>query len=108
MTLRPDEFVSTCTVPAVAVDRFVGLAGPDDVTEARDAAASLFGPQNSYPGDWSPGNPMVHAANEPQVDILLIHGIVDQPVPTQSTESFAAAIENGSHCHNVLPGIRRP
>jgi|GEM_PF-770334 len=97
VTLRPGEFVSTCTVPAVAIDRFVGLAGPYDVTEAQDAAASLFGPQNPNPADWSPGNPIVHAANEPHVDILLVHGTADQTVPIQFTESFAAALENGSH-----------
>ena len=95
VTLRPGEFVSTCTVPAVAIDRFVGLAGPYDVIEAD--AVDLFGPQNPDPADWSPGNPTVHAANEPQVDILLVHGTADQIVPTQFTESFATALENGSH-----------
>ncbi|MCJ7781555.1 MAG: alpha/beta hydrolase, partial [Acidimicrobiia bacterium] len=95
VTLRPDEFVSTCTVPAVAIDRFVGLAGPYDVVKA--GAVDLFGPQNPDPADWSPGNPIVHAANEPQVDILLVHGMGDQTVPTQFTESFAAALEDGSH-----------
>ena len=95
VTLRPDEFVSNCAVPAVAIDRFVGLAGPYDVVKAD--AVDLFGPQNPDPADWSPGNPIVHAANEPQVDILLVHGMADQTVPTQFTESFAAALEDGSH-----------
>jgi acetyl esterase/lipase len=97
VTLRPGEFDSSCSAPAVAIDRFVGLAGPYDVTENEDGASNLFGPDNTNPDDWSPGNPMAHAINEPQIDVLLVHGTADETVATQFTESFAAALEEGSH-----------
>lgn len=99
VALRPGEFDSSCSAPAIAIDRFVGLAGPYDVTdaEAQDGASNLFGPDNSEPDDWAPGNPIAHATNEPHIDILLVHGTADETVATEFTESFAAALEDGSH-----------
>jgi acetyl esterase/lipase len=97
VTLRPGEFDSNCSAPAVAIDRFVGLAGPYDVTENEDGASKLFGPDNTEPDSWSPGNPMAHATNEPQIDVLLVHGASDKTVAIRFTESFAAALEDGSH-----------
>jgi predicted esterase len=90
-----------CSDPPVEPDRFVGLAGPYDVVRARAVATDLFGPDSPDPAEWSAGNPLVHAANRPQVDVLLVHGRSDQTVPTQFTESFADALEKGGHAVTV-------
>lgn len=97
VVLSPAEFATGCPDPPVEVDRFVGLAGPYDVVRAQGVAADLFGPGFPDPADWSVGNPMVHAANQPEVAVLLVHGRSDRTVPLQFTESFAHALEEGGH-----------
>jgi acetyl esterase/lipase len=78
-------------------DRLVGLAGPYDVLAARGPARELFGPDNTDPAHWSQGDPMQHAGNRPEMDVLLVHGTADDVVPTWFSEQFAAALLAGGH-----------
>lgn len=97
VALRPAEFGGDCRHPGVAPDRLVGLAGPYDVTRARGPAIQLFGPDNADPAGWSEGNPVEHAANRSDMDVLLAHGAADDVVPIVFTEQFAEALIAGGH-----------
>lgn len=97
VSLRPSPFSAECEDPAAAPDRFIGLAGPYDVVQAQRFAGDLFGPENPDPAQWSEGNPLNHAIERPDVDVLLIHGTNDQTVPLYFTEAFAAALTAGGH-----------
>lgn len=102
VALLPDTFSANCRHPTVAPDRFVGLAGPYDVVRASRFANSLFGPDNTDPAAWAAGNPMVHAHERPELQVLLIHGQADATVPMVFTETFATALEDGGHSLTVL------
>jgi len=95
--LRPAELSMRCADPAAPPDRFVGLAGPYDVAHIGPFASDLFGPANTDPADWTDANPVDHAAQRPDLDVLLIHGRADRAVPIHLTEAFAAALVDGSH-----------
>lgn len=97
VALLPDEFSAGCEIPPIAPDRFVGFSGPYDVVRAQGFATDLFGPSMPDPATWSPGNPMDHAGNRPDVPVLLVHGGSDTTVPVQFTEWFADALEAGGH-----------
>jgi len=85
-----------CSEPLVPVDRFVGVAGPYDVSQASPAAL-LFGPERSTTDEWVEGNPLTYADSRPEVPVLLVHGREDAVVPLAFTEQFAAALEAGGH-----------
>ena len=85
-----------CSDALVPVDRFVGIAGPYDVSQAPPAAL-LFGPERSGTDQWAEGNPLTYADSRPQVPVLLLHGHLDAVVPIAFTEQFAAALEAGGH-----------
>ncbi len=102
VALRPAAFSSRCRHPLVAPDRLVGLAGPYDVSRATRFAGNLFGPDNTNPDRWADGNPMTHARERPELDVLLIHGQSDAAVPMFFTDAFAAALENGGHNLTVI------
>jgi acetyl esterase/lipase len=97
VALRPLGFSSDCEDPAVTYDRFIGLAGPYDVVQAQRFAVDLFGPGNTRFAGWSDGNPIDHAAQQPELDVLLIHGTGDRTVPIEFTEAFAEALIDGGH-----------
>ena len=97
VSLRPLPLSAECEDPAVAPDRFIGLAGPYDVVQAQRFAIDLFGPDNSDPTRWSEGNPLDHADQRLNVAVLLIHGTSDRTVPVYFTEAFAAALTAGGH-----------
>ena len=61
------------------------------------AAGELFGPDRPDPADWGEGNPVIHADQRPELDVLLAHGAADDLVPVFFTEEFAVALRNGAH-----------
>lgn len=97
VALRPTDFSTRCSNPTVTPNRFIGLAGPYDVVQARNVATDLFGPDNPDVADWSDGNPVDHASRQPGLSVLLIHGMADRTVPIQFTQSFATALADGGH-----------
>lgn len=102
VVLLPDTYSAKCHHPMAAPDRFVGLAGPYDVVRASRFAGNLFGPDNTDPAAWAAGNPMVHAHERPELQVLLIHGQADTTVPMVFTETFATALADGGHSLTVL------
>lgn len=97
VALRPDAFSAACGYSLVAPDHFVGIAGPYDVTQAARFAGALFGPDNTDPAGWVEANPVEHAHERPELDVLLIHGRADITVPMEFTDTFAVALDDGGH-----------
>ncbi len=97
VALTPGAFSTGCAPPAVAPDRFVGLAGPYDVRQVGSATTEIFGPGVQDPAQWSAGNPVELAAERPGLPVLLVHGTGDDVVPLSFTEQFAAELVAGGH-----------
>jgi acetyl esterase/lipase len=103
VALAPDQFAGDdCPYPPVEPDALVGLAGPYDVTQVPEAAASLFGPQRPDSADWDAGSPVVLAGERPGLDVLLIHGREDTLVPPAATDQFALRLQQAGHDTQVV------
>lgn len=105
VTLAPERYTPACDDPRVAPDALVGLAGPYDIRTFADAASALF-PPDATPAQWDAANPVLLAANRPDVPVLLLHGDADETVPSSFSTDFAAALRLGRHpvSLQVLPG----
>jgi len=105
-TLAPDSVTPHCEDPLVAPDALVGLAGPYDIRNFSDAAANLFA-ADAGDATWDAANPVLLAAQRPDVPVLLLHGDADELVPTQFSTDFAAALRAGGHhvTLSILPGV---
>ncbi len=97
VALTPGAFASGCADPPVAADRFVGLAGPYDVTLLGGLTSDIFGPDGQDPSGWAAANPVALATERPELPVLLIHGAADATVPVALTERFATALIAGGH-----------
>ncbi len=97
VALRPDDLTGDCSYPPVAPDRFVGLAGPYDITALGGVAAPLFGPDRTDSREWAEGNPLEYATLRPELDVLLVHGQDDGLVPLSLSKQFAVALTRGGH-----------
>ena len=104
-TLAPDQYAPQCDDPLVAPDALVGLAGPYDIRNFSDAAASLFG-EDADDATWDAANPLLLADRRPEVPVLLLHGDADDVVPAQFSQDFAAALRAGGHpvTLSIVPG----
>lgn len=96
VALTPGSFAA-CVDPAVVADRFVGLAGPYDVTQLAGMTVDIFGPDGQDPSGWDMANPVALAAERPELPVLLIHGTADTTVPMSFTEQLADALDAGGH-----------
>jgi acetyl esterase/lipase len=105
VTLAPERYTPACDAPRVAPDALVGLAGPYDIRTFEDAASALF-PPDATPAQWDAANPVLLAANRPDVPVLLLHGDADETVPSSFSADFAAALRLAGHpvTLTVLPG----
>ena len=105
VTLAPERYTPACDAPRVAPDALVGLAGPYDIRTFEDAASALF-PPDATPAQWDAANPVLLAANRPDVPVLLLHGDADETVPSSFSTDFAAALRLAGHpvTLTVLPG----
>ena len=98
----------TCPSPSHAADAVVGLAGPYDVAATGGLARSLFGvDQGEDPDLWDEGNPVLRAAERPDVPFLLVHGDADDVVPVEFTTTFGDALEAADHdvTIRILPAV---
>jgi acetyl esterase/lipase len=105
VTLVPERYTPACDAPRVVPDALVGLAGPYDIRTFADAASALF-PPDATPAQWDADNPVLLAANRPDVPVLLLHGDADETVPSSYSTDFAAALRNAGHpvTLTVMPG----
>jgi acetyl esterase/lipase len=92
--LAPETFTGDCEYGPVAVEGFVGLAGPYDTDRLATLIAPLFGASLAdAPERWAAGNPLTYVATSPDIDYLIIHGSEDELVPVALSEELAAALE---------------
>jgi acetyl esterase/lipase len=105
-TLTPQAFHPRCQDPLVEPDALVGLAGPYDIRNFSDAADRLFAPDADQ-ATRDAANPVLLAAQRPQVPVLLMHGKQDELVAPQFSEDFASALRTGGHATTLelLPGV---
>jgi acetyl esterase/lipase len=77
----------------VIPDRFVGLAGPYDVSRVGPLVVPFFGvrPADS-PGLWVAGNPLRQTARNTDLSSLLLHGENDSLLDLAFATDFAAAL----------------
>ena len=93
--LDADRLSPDCEDPVVAPDALVGLAGPYDIREFSDAASALLDPE-ADPAAWANANPVLLAAQRPELPVLLLHGGDDDVVPPDFSTDFAAALRGGA------------
>ncbi|MEP9365066.1 alpha/beta fold hydrolase [Nocardioides sp. CN2-186] len=96
--LAPGDFSPTCDAPSVETEALVGLSGPYDISQVPDLAATLIG---STPDEdaatWEAANPVLRAAERPEVPVLLLHGDADAVMPVSFTTQFAEALKDEGH-----------
>lgn len=92
VALTGDDHTADCPAPGTGVpDRFVGLAGPYDVTRLGLAVAAFFGggPER-MPDAWEAGNPQLLTDENPDLEALIMYGEMDGLV----ADSFAIDFHN--------------
>jgi hypothetical protein len=74
-------------------DRFIGLAGPYDVSRLGLGVAAFFGGgPDRIPEVWDAGNPLLHAGSNPELDSLIMYGDQDGLVSDRFALDFHAAL----------------
>jgi acetyl esterase/lipase len=93
VSLAGDLFGQDCDLgPDVAVDRFVGLAGPYDPTLYAAVLTGYFGTRlEEDAAPWEAGSPYSYLDDNARLKMLLIHGTEDDLVPIRSSELLAEA-----------------
>lgn len=79
VALTGQDYVGDCPIPGPGVpDRFVGLAGPYDVSRLGLAVAAFFGggPER-LPDAWEAGNPQLLTDENPDLEALIMYGELD-------------------------------
>jgi acetyl esterase/lipase len=103
-----EDYQSGCASPPTAIDGLVGLAGPYDILAFDFLASSLFGVGPAeQPETWAAGNPLVQAAQRPELPVLLLHGTTDDVVDPENSRLFADELEEVGHPVTLLllPGL---
>lgn len=97
-----DDYAPVCAAPLVEPDALIGLAGPYDISRESWRAQPLLGSDPSDdPAAWQAANPLEHAAERPDVPVLLMHGEDDDVVPVDFTTQLADALEAAGHPTSV-------
>lgn len=79
VALAGQDFLGDCPIPGAGVpDRFVGLAGPYDVSRLGLAVAAFFGGSpERIPDVWDAGNPQLLTDQNPDLEALIMYGELD-------------------------------
>lgn len=95
VALDADRYDDACLPPDRGTPaRFVGLAGPYDVDRLGRLLVSFFGVERADdPGLWASGNPLLLVGENPDLDVLLVHGAADGLVPLDFAQDFADSLE---------------
>ena len=99
VALTGDLYRGECSLDGTGVpDRFVGLAGPYDVSRVGLAIAAFFGGGPSQlPDVWDAGNPQLLTDENPDLESLIMYGERDGIVPERfALEFHEALLESGS------------
>ena len=93
VSLAGGQFGGACGFgDATRVDRFVGLAGPYDPTLYSAVLAGFFGTRLEVDeAPWEAGSPYSYLAENPEMELLLVHGADDDLVPLRSSQLFSEA-----------------
>ena len=111
VALTGDQYAADCPVPGTGVpDRFVGLAGPYDVTRLGIIMLPFFGAGPiADPDAWLAGNPQQLTDENPDLVSLIMYGGSDGIVDSQfafdfqrgltdsGSESLVEEVENALH-----------
>lgn len=95
VALTGDDYVDGCDIEGSGVpERFVGLAGPYDVSRLGLAIAPFFGsaPQED-PESWATGNPQLLTDENTSLDSLIMYGDRDGLVSDDFAADFQEALE---------------
>jgi len=103
IALAGDAFEGDCPLQESALpSRFVGLAGPYDVTSLTQLLPSFFGTRYEVnPAPWEDGSAFFHLGENPDLQLLLIHGTADEVVPVEFTENFGTALDDAGYSVEV-------
>lgn len=94
VALTGDRYAADCPHPGSGVpERFVGLAGPYDVSRLGIAIVAFFGSgPNQAPEVWEAGNPQSLTDENPGLDSLIIYGDEDGLVDASFALDFFEAL----------------
>lgn len=99
VALAGQDYVEDCPIPGTGVpDRFVGLAGPYDVSRLGLAVAAFFGggPER-FPDAWDAGNPQLLTDENPDLEALIMYGELDGIVSdTFAIDFHEALLDSGA------------
>lgn len=99
VALTGDDYGGDCPISTPGLpDKFVGLAGPYDVTRLGLALTLFFGEgPTANPTIWEAGNPQGLTAENPDLDSLIMYGDLDGLVDDRFAADFQSAlVEAGS------------
>jgi len=103
VALTGQDYVADCPLAGSGVpDRFVGLAGPYDVSRLGLAVAAFFGggPEN-LPDAWDAGNPQLLTDENPNLEALIMYGELDGIVSDTFAIDFHEALR-GAGAESLL------
>lgn len=94
LALTGDEYGQDCAVAGSGLpDKFVGLAGPYDVSRLGTAMAAFFGAGPSTdPEAWRRGNPQLLTDQNPGLEALIMYGELDGFVDDRFAQEFHDAL----------------
>lgn len=99
VALTGDRYQGDCDIPGPGVpERFVGLAGPYDVSRLGLAIVPFFGGgPEQLPEVWAAGNPQLLTDENPDLVSLIMYGELDGFVPDSFAFDFNEALtQSGS------------
>lgn len=111
VALTGDEYATECPVAGSGIpQRFVGLAGPYDISRIGLAMGLFFGASpNVIPEAWEAGNPQLLTDANTDLDSLIMYGELDglvddsfafdfhDALTTSGSESLLELVENARH-----------
>jgi len=110
VALTGHEYARECPTPGTGLpDRFVGLAGPYDVTRLGLAMQIFFGAGPDEAADlWAAGNPQTLTPANPDLEALIMYGEFDGLVEDRFAFEFFDALESsGASAHlELVEGAR--
>jgi acetyl esterase/lipase len=99
VALTGDDYRGDCGFPGSGLpERFIGLAGPYDVSRLGLAIAAFFGGgPEVLPDAWQAGNPQLLTGENTDLESLIMYGELDRLVPeTFAVDFHEALVEAGS------------